>query len=234
MYDLLAPHYRNYASEKGNYINAVDKAILRELKPSMKTMLDIGSGDGIRAVNLAKQAGIEKLILSEPSEKMVELCRQVYSGEIWNVTAENLKSNGQRFDLITCLWNVLGHIPDTSRRINSLRKIRDFLQPGSVLFMDVNNRYNARAYGKAEIFKRVIFDLFHPGNNKGDTEYELKIDGTSITGMGHLFTPQEIRMLVKSSGFRIKKRISVDYKNGSIHSSVFNGQLLYILEKVGS
>ncbi len=230
MYDQLAPYYRTITSQKATYINSVDQIILDQIKLNMNTMLDVGSGDGIRAKNLADQAGIKRLVLSEPSKKMVELCRVNYSGEIWNTTAEELPSTGEKFDVLTCLWNVLGHIPNTSSRIASLIKMRCFMHPGSLLFLDVNNRYNASAYGKLEIYKRMVYDILHPNNTRGDSEYEVSIDGNTIKGMGHLFTPQEMLLLIKNSGLKLKQRIMVDYKDGSIHASIIEGQLLYIIE----
>ena len=221
MYDKLAPHYRKYSLEKARYLDAVDKIIIGQTLNKADSMLDVGSGDGIRAIKLAKEMNINNLVLSEPSPVMVELCKNIFTGEVWAVTAENLPTTNSKFDVITCLWNVIGHIPNTNNRLMALKRMHDLLKSGGVVFIDVNNRYNARSYGWGEIMKRVVYDLIFPKNNKGDTIYKLKIDEQTITGMGHLFTPREINNLIKNAGFRIKKCYVLDYRTGVEHSSFF-------------
>jgi SAM-dependent methyltransferase len=230
MYDKLAPNYQNYAAEKSNYINAIDQLIIQKSKGNVRTMLDVGSADGMRGIKLSKEIGVESLVLAEPSQKMVELCKKIYNGEIWAITADNLPET-RRFDLITCLWNVLGHIQSRDTRVTSLKRMYSLLNPGGKLFLDVNNRYNSNAYGFWEICSRIIYDFFNQNNNKGDTDYDLHINGETIKGMGHLFTPQEMKELLNISGINRIKRYSVDYKTGKVHSSFLYGQLLFEIER---
>ena len=71
--------------------------------------------------------------------------------EVWRARAEELASGGfesaERFDVITCLWNVLGHVPTAEKRLHALSAIASLLTPNGRFFLDVNHRYNARSYG---------------------------------------------------------------------------------------
>ena len=55
--------------------------------------------------------------------------------------AEDLHLVQAEFDIITCLWNVLGHIFPFARRIEVLRKFARLLSPQGKLFIDVSHRY---------------------------------------------------------------------------------------------
>ena len=66
-YDRLAPHYRRFAETRATYLDAVDRYVIEHARPGGR-MLDVGSGDGVRAVRIARAIGASYLVLSEPSE----------------------------------------------------------------------------------------------------------------------------------------------------------------------
>src|ERR1700747_3407385 len=77
-------------------------------------------------------------------------------------TDENVSPNvtSQQFDIITCLWNVLGHVPTPEKRLRALRAVARLLAPHSRFFLDVNHRYNLSCYGILPTSARWIRDLF--------------------------------------------------------------------------
>jgi SAM-dependent methyltransferase len=227
MYNALAPYYRKYSREKAVYLEAIDQIVIRNIPANAHSLLDVGSGDGIRAAEIARQKNIKALVLSEPSSAMVDLCNKIPNCEVWHLSAEDLPKTDRRFDVITCLWNVLGHISNQEKRLIALKKMHDLINPEGVIFIDINNRYNAGSYGWGEIIKRIGYDTIFPHNNKVDAVYELKIEDKIITGRGHLFTPQEITNLLQRAGLQIKHRYIVDYKTGKSMSFVLCGQLLF-------
>lgn len=232
IYDQMAPHYRAYAEQKSVYIDAVNKAILDNLPSNLKSMLDIGAGDGVRAFNLARAANIENLVLLEPSSEMVRLCTDLPVSAIWHGTADSLPASyDPLFDLITCLWNVMGHMPDTESRVRALRKMSALLAPGGRIMLDVNNRHNTAAYGKFTVFGRRLLDAIKPDERRGDVSFSWNINGVNIPANGHLFIPSEMMILFRNAGLRLTKSYAIDYKSGARTTDLTKGQMFFILEK---
>lgn len=232
IYDHMAPHYRAYAEKKSAYMNAVDETILEFLPPNTTTMLDVGAGDGVRGVTLAGKAGITELTLLEPSAEMVKLCQSLPVKNIWHGSADDLpKSHTPPFDLITCLWNVLGHVPDSDARVRALKNMAALLKQGGIIALDVNNRHNANAYGNITVAGRYFIDLIHPDVTRGDVSFDWDIDGQKIPARGHLFTPQEMRAMFREAGLRLTHSFAIDYKSGVRSRNLFMGQMTFILEK---
>lgn len=227
MYEALAPHYREYSGTKAAYLEAIDQIILAGIPQGARSMLDVGAGDGVRAARIAQSANISRLVLAEPNQAMAELCRQQQGLEVWEVSAEDLPQTDERFDVITCLWNVLGHVPDRRSRMVALQNMARLLSPEGAVFFDVNNRYNASSYGWMKIAARIVVDALSPSDRRGDAQFVLELDGRLIPGMGHLFTPAEVAQLLRDSSLRFRRRCVVDYRTGSLRRTVLGGQLLY-------
>ena len=49
---LLAPHYRDYSASKAPYLDAIDKIIVDRIPAGARSLLDVGAGDGVRAVKI--------------------------------------------------------------------------------------------------------------------------------------------------------------------------------------
>ena len=66
----------------------------------------------------------------------------------WAISSDRMKMVvPETFDVITCLWNVLGHVREFENRVRAMRAMKKLLSPEGRCFIDVNHRYNARAYG---------------------------------------------------------------------------------------
>ncbi len=227
MYDHLAPHYREYSETKAPYLDSIDRIVIQNIPDGAKSLLDVGAGDGIRGVGIANSRNIPKIVLSEPSKEMAALCRKLPVSEVWELTAEKLPEAEQPFDVIICLWNVLGHMPDQATRLLSLQRIGCMLSKDGTIFLDVNNRYNARSYGILPTLERVIYDVLHPSETNGDVSFNWHIGGKNIPSMGHLFTPGEVAGLIRDAGLKIKRRHMVDYRTGQERRFSLEGQMLF-------
>jgi SAM-dependent methyltransferase len=230
-YDALAPHFREYSRTKAEYLNAVDQLLIRFISDEADSLLDVGAGDGLRAARLTQSRQIQKLVLVDPSDVMAKYCRQQNATEVWCATAEELPESDRRFDVITCLWNVLGHVPSHDGRLMALRRMRSLLAEGGQIFLDVNNRYNARAYGWLSTLGRVLYDKVKPSVTNGDVTFIWHVDGRVIQAHGHVFTPREMSDLISRSRLKVARRFIVDYRTGRLRRSVFAGQLLYELRR---
>lgn len=231
IYDALAPHYRKYSEKKSAYLRAIDEYIIEHIPESAGSLLDVGAGDGVRGMAIAHAKGIECTILCDVSAKMVARCKNLNASEVWLASAEELPATEKRFDVIFCLWNVLGHLSGRAARVKALTAMKQLLADDGVLFFDVNNRHNASAYGKLEVLKRVIIDCVCPDERRGDAEFDWEIGDKVFPAKGHLFTPFEIEGIIKESGLQIKERVAVHYGNGEISHHPWRGQLLYLLGK---
>ena len=169
-YDELAPSYGFVSAARDAYLRAVDEIIVSRIAGNANSLLDVGSADGHRAMRIAKSARISNVILVEPSAGMRNLCLKNTSAEIWPHRAEELPETEDRFSVITCLWNVLGHVETNQKRLTALVKMRRLLSDDGVIFMDVNNRYNALNYGLLPTVGRMLYDWIAPSETNGDAQ----------------------------------------------------------------
>jgi hypothetical protein len=105
------------------------------------------------------------------------------------------------------------------------------LSERGMLFLDVNNRHNAASYGILKVACRVIIDLVAFKEHRGDATYHLNVGPMNIRGCGHLFTPMEIKHMMRASNLRIADRVSLDYRRGNRRPSTLLGQLVYKVVK---
>jgi 2-polyprenyl-3-methyl-5-hydroxy-6-metoxy-1,4-benzoquinol methylase len=232
-YDALAPHYREYASTRSAYLDAVDRFVAERVPAGSVSLLDVGAGDGIRAMAIARAQGISEVILCEPSSEMAKRCQMLGPSQVWEFPAETIPDTNLRFDVITCLWNVLGHLEGSAARLRALCRIRALIRPHGRLFIDVNNRHNAAAYGWLRVLGRIVLDAVSPDERRGDAQFDWQIAGRLFPAMGHLFTPAEARGLFERTGFRLLEWTAIDYANGKRSRSPFMGQLVYMLAPDG-
>lgn len=228
IYDALAPHYRELSSKKSAYLAAIDQFVVENIPAGAKLLLDVGAGDGVRGMDIARQREINRVVLSDPSAEMVARCRLLGAEEVWQCAAESLPETSLRFDVILCLWNVLGHLSGREARVQALLRMRQLLAPGGVIFFDVNNRHNASGYGWVEVHKRKVVDAVAFDERRGDASFDWSVGGRVFPAMGHLFTPAEIKGIIANSGLHVEKRVAVHYATGTISRSSMRGQLLFM------
>lgn len=181
----------------------------------------------------------------EPSPEMAAPVEG--SAEIWKTRAEDLGAyiahagtirnqqndteNSASFDVVTCLWNVLGHVGGFENRVRAMRAMADLLAPDGKCFLDVNHRYNSRSYGVVASAARFIRDSAFYKESNADVIATWELGGSSISTYGHVFTDREIRHLASAAGLHIEHRIVVDYDSGEIRRFAFEGNLLYVFRR---
>jgi len=228
-YDQLAPRYEAIRTERSAYCDAIDRLIVANLPKHPSSLLDVGAGDGRRGEKVARDAGIGNIVLIEPSSGMRKLIDP--HRKVWSDRIEDIRISNRRFDVITCLWNVLGHVRPAEQRLLALKNMRSLLSREGTLFLDVNNRYNARAYGVAPTLWRLLYDMARPSSCNGDVTVQWTNDGENIRTYGHVFAPAEIIKLVGNAGLKIQKMLFVDYTTGELHRSQFQGSMFFALAR---
>jgi SAM-dependent methyltransferase len=226
-YDRIAPVFARLADQRKPYLDGIDQLILSAIPPGTCSMLDVGSGDGSRARRIAHSQGISELVLLEPSLAMQG--SHLANAKAWTMRAEELHSVQAEFDVVTCLWNVLGHIFPAGARVEVLRQFARLLSPQGRIFVDLNHRYNARHYGPLPTTLRFLRDFVSWDEKNGDVVVTWDVDSEKCTTLGHVFIDKEFRSLARAAGLGIKKRFVVDYATGELRRWVWQGNLLYVL-----
>jgi 2-polyprenyl-3-methyl-5-hydroxy-6-metoxy-1,4-benzoquinol methylase len=235
-YDILAPHYATISAQREQYLRSIEQIIAERIPAGSQSLLDVGAGDGARGLRIAAKAGIDTVVLLEPSRAMR---RETSDGvEIWAMRAEDLNQadrtiTGRKFDVIICLWNVLGHVPAFARG-RVVQQLAQLLTPQGRMFLDVNHRYNARAYGAGLTLGRFLYDRLWPSERNGDVTVEWNLSGATCKTYGHVFTSAETEKLLQRAGLPIEEQITVDYATGRIRRFRFEGNLLYALRLCNS
>ena len=231
-YERLAPVYAIQSGKRELYLRGIEREIVARIPQGSQSLLDIGAGDGLRAARIAKSAGIARVVLVEPSAAMASLAKS--TADVWHMRAEDLDADAfpGRFDMITCLWNVLGHVRSRENRGQTLKAMAKLLSSRGRLFVDVNHRYNARAYGWIATSGRWVYDFLMRNVNTGDVTATWDIgEGDSISTYGHVFRHREIVELAEAAELEIEERILIDYDDGSVRRLPWQGNLLYILRR---
>ena len=69
-YDRLAPFYTRVAERRLAYLEAIERLVLDRIPSGSSSYLDVGSGDGRRALRIARHAALREVVLVEPSAAM--------------------------------------------------------------------------------------------------------------------------------------------------------------------
>lgn len=228
MYDSLAPGYRNYSRSRLLYLNAVDSVVRQYLTPE-SSVIDFGSGDGVRVHNIAKNI-TSKLCLVENSCNMITKIKDqhpralILNQDFADVNFQTEK----KYDIAICLWNVLGHLGNEQRVLTGLTNIRKSVRKNGIVILDINNRHNISQY-KIKAVKNIIKDCFIHNFENGDIKFNISLNSYNIPSCVHIFTKYEIEKLINAAGFEIKSTFYINYANGSFENSSLFGQLCYVL-----
>ena len=227
-YDHLALHYREYSLQKINYIHSVDHIVEKNCNNQHHIILDFGCGDGERGSELYKKINASYLVQADISSKMLAKCSERgVANELWDVSDLSTIQPTKKFDLILCLWNVIGHIQTFEERVKTIQWLKESLACSGKIFFDVNNRHY-KGYGTFRTMYRRIIDFLNPNYSRGDVNFSWKINDETIPIVGHLFTFCEIEDMCNKAGLRIDNWWAIDYKSGVVSKNCNFGQLLFM------
>lgn len=227
-YDAFAPYYSAYASTRTPYLQKIEDVVIAHA-PAGASLLDVGAGDGSRAVRITQSTNLRRVVLLEPSAGMRAQCPPGI--EVWPYSAAEIPDSGFQFDVITCLWNVLGHLEGPQQRTSALVQFRKMLAPQGTAFLDVSHRYNAESYGWSMTFLRMAGDFFLQSEKRGDVSVTWTAGEQIIHTTGHVFTHREITRLVRAAGLKILRRWIISYETGRESKLPLRGHLLYQLAR---
>jgi SAM-dependent methyltransferase len=226
-YDELSESYDSETLKRKNYLNTIDDYIINTCDDKVvNNYMDIGSGDGRRSLKIAESIGVRtQIILVDNSEKMTEKVKKNKKISIFNTPFNDLNINVE-FDLITCLWNVIGHFSSYESRLDFFKKIDSMLSPNGVFIFDVNNRYNIEEYGKLNVANNIRLDMFNE-ENRGYFTLGKAPNQTEV----YIHTPFDINDYLKPTNLLIDDTKYIHYLTGLEANTFFEGQLLYKIRK---
>jgi 2-polyprenyl-3-methyl-5-hydroxy-6-metoxy-1,4-benzoquinol methylase len=199
-YDRIAPQFASVAGPRRAYLEQIDRLIISEIPRGSRSLLDVGAGDGARGLRIACAAGLQEVTLLEPSAGMRSKWPPGMRGIA--IRAEELSSVAGNFDVILCLWNVLGHVFPAAKRVEVLRQFARLASAGGRVFIDFNHRYNIHRYG--------LWPTLGP--------------------RGHAFTSREVTRMIAAAGLQVERKYIVDYATGELCRRQFQGNPLYVLQ----
>jgi len=227
-YDQIVSHYDQISEKKDRFLIGIERIILESMaKVVINRYLDIGCGNGIRSNRIIRALNPGRSVLLDESHKMIEQVRKIVDDSTDVIESNFLNFyTKDRFSLITCLWNVLGHLDSRDTRLDFLRKIYELLGEDGTVFIDVNNRYNMQYYGVSNVLHNITRDLL---TKSGAGLFQLKFSGD----VSHVYIhhPFELDGIISKAGFSRFKKFYVDYDTGVSKRSFFSGQILYQLHK---
>lgn len=228
MYDNLAAGYRNYSQSRSLYLSAVDAVVKQYLTPN-SSIIDFGSGDGVRVHNIAKSITSELCLVENSCNMLTKITDQYPNALVLNQDFADINfQTNKKYDIAICLWNVLGHLGNEQRILRGLTNIRKSVCQNGTVILDVNNRHNIAQY-KSKAVRNIIKDLFTYKFENGDIKFDISVNGQSIPSYVHIFNKHEIEKLINAAGLEIKSKFYINYANGNFEKLQLFGQLCYIL-----
>jgi SAM-dependent methyltransferase len=226
-YSKIADAYRDISNHRKPYLDAVDGYIVDYFKSSsgINNYLDIGAGDGFRSMKIAGQLQPKHTVLLDNSSEILgKLPPQEQVEPV--IESINDYNTNLKFDLITCLWNVLGHVGDFNDRKNVFRKVATLLSDTGVFIFDVNNRYNITHYGHQNVMRNLTLD-----HQKAERAGWFTLEENGAYTDVYVHCPFDIEQYLVDLNLQVEKVEYIDYKTGDKKMTFFEGQLLYYITK---
>ena len=212
----------NKSLKVSSYLNTVNRLVELHSKKPVEDYLDVGCGDGQRTQGLLEALQPSRSTLIDPSKSMITLARSRSIAPCIQTSILEFDTT-DRYDVITCLWNVLGHLDTPDERVAALRKMRSLLKEDGYLFIDFNNRYNIKNYGLYAVALNFVKDVFCVSSRGW-----YPLDSVSSV---YIHSFYESYRLLKRSGLRIEHDHHIDYESGTPVTSPWFGQSFFVVTK---
>ncbi|MGH9441847.1 MAG: class I SAM-dependent DNA methyltransferase [Thermoanaerobaculia bacterium] len=234
-YDRIAGDFNAELETRRAYVSAVDDLLVAvATRLGSPSLLDVGCGNGARLEEILARIPMRAHAI-DVSPRMVALARaRGIDAREADIASSQMDAalSSLRVDLVSALWNVLGHIPSREERLTALRNMRSLLRPGGRIFFDVNNRYNAADYGWTPAIRNWVRDRIRP-KGAGDFLVSRPVSGAPTGTVTHLFCLREVIELCRASGLAPTEIHFVGYARGTPGRGQWAGQLCVTAELAG-
>jgi ubiquinone/menaquinone biosynthesis C-methylase UbiE len=126
-YDALY-HFKDYAAACARL-----HALIQQLNPRAKTLLDVACGTGKHLEQLQRHYGVEGI---DVNSEMLEIARgrcpdvPVHLGNMVDFKL------GRTFDVVTCLFSSIGYVKSVENMEGAVASMAGHLRPGGLLFIE--------------------------------------------------------------------------------------------------
>ncbi|MFG1332598.1 bifunctional 2-polyprenyl-6-hydroxyphenol methylase/3-demethylubiquinol 3-O-methyltransferase UbiG [Xanthobacter autotrophicus] len=193
-----------------------DARALRPLKGL--SILDIGCGGGLLSEPLARMGGQVRGIDPAPGNVDIARAHAAASGltvDYEAVTAEELASRGDRFDVVVAL-EVVEHVADVSLFVRTAGQL---VADGGVLVLSTLNR-TAKSFALAIVGAEYVLRWLPPGTHRWEK----------------FITPEELEATLAAAGFTAREKVGLAYEplSGDFHlTEDLSVNYFMVAERVG-
>lgn len=201
------------------------KTLLKNI-PKINTVLELGAGYGRLTPSYAFRA--KKIILSDPSAKLLSIARKACEGDkrikYLHLSLENLFSKLRKGSIdLAIMVRVIHHIEDIPEAFNTINKC---LKPNGYFILEYANKSHIKA-----TFEQFI---------KGNTTFLLDIFPKEMGKIRRKkkclpfknYHPDNISHELCMSGFDILEKLSVSNIRSSLLKKILSADLCLSLEKI--
>ncbi len=203
--------------------------IKRLSKPSVKSILELGSGYGNTAAACAQEGfNVTAIEISDRVDFAKQYTSQKYKGSLHVIKEDFYKvSFKDKFDVI-CYWNGFGVGTDDDQRKLLLRMADEWLNKDGCILMDVQNPFVWASWVGEEEHKTACpeegynysisekFGFDQVNNRFTDTWWETDKPEEKITQDLRCYSPVDILLLIGGTGLKLE-RIEVEGKEIKIN-----------------
>lgn len=237
-FDSIARMYDAKSSARACYLSTIDMLIRDELQGSESgesLVLDVGCGTGTRAQSIFSSIPWARVYGIDVSPEMVKIAREKNFERVVQSDMRQIPFPDNYFDVVTCLFNVMGYLPTPQERMRAFKEVKRVLKPEGLFFVDFMNRWHL---GENVNFKRSIWaavglyvkSLFSGLENAGNIFFKLPLNNGQLEGFVHGFSLPEIRSLLKECEFDELQMSVVGYDTGKLKHRKWQGQYFVIAQ----
>jgi 2-polyprenyl-3-methyl-5-hydroxy-6-metoxy-1,4-benzoquinol methylase len=231
-YDSIVSHYNTLSFRRLAYLEAVDSLLVcTTASHNINSWLDVGTGNGTRLSSLLGSIHATSVVCIEPSIRMAQSAEGILppNASIHITDFDTFSaSTSTKYDLITALWNVVGHY---GRPVKFIRTAFQLLAPGGHLFIDVNNRHNFRQYGFLNVIRNLLSELpIIRSSSSNFFEHRYKIHGKDINTNVYISSPAELHFAASCLAASHTQLSFLNYETGG-KATRFTGQIVLIIRK---
>lgn len=216
-YSRIAGTYRGLVEPRRFYLEAVDRRFRDISRITGARWLDVGTGDGSRA--LALNSVIAKsLTVVEPSSLLPESFEEDHPDTVVIRRSLNDAAISESFGLISALWNVVGHVESLP---GFLAKCSELLDDDGVFFFDLNSPFNLKRFGL-----RAVARNFFSKSDEYSFQWNPSLPDSRVKFYRVSYVLDQLSLL----GFRSTVSF-VDYESGRSVGSSFLGSAVVVAIK---
>ncbi len=238
-FTFLADFYDHKCLDRQVYLDAIDKLVFAHLsrhKNQRFRVLDAGCGTAQRTKKYRAQFANGSVYGCDFCPKVLEIAKSKQIHGLVSAEMAALPFMSQSVDVVLCLFNAFGYLPNRDERQRTLLEFYRILRDDGVLFIDVLNRWHL---GEGATFKRRLATAvwqwlcgaLHPGSCRGDLIFVLQANSQRVSGWVHGFARTEMVRLLRKAGFIISRSLVVGYDTGHVKKKCWQGQLFFVARK---